>query len=1370
MKRLLLAVVWLSVFLLPVPALCQSSNASLSGTVTDSSDAILPGVSVTATNVATDVVNTTISNKSGVYNFPSLLPGTYTVAAELTDFQPYTYKDVKLGNAAQVRLNFQLQVGGVVTTVEVNVEADNILLESSSSTGEVLSENSVEALPQVNSNALDMVKVMSSYIPYNGNTVFFADNTTINGVSVGNLNIQRDGVQVNDVRFPTGVHAPTQINTDMVGELRLVQSPVDAEMGHGNSQIQILTKSGTNEFHGSLVWDFQNAGLDSNQWENNRSGVVPPWRNLHQYTISVGGPIIKNKTFFFALFNGQIARLRDSQNPLVLTNCARKGIFRYYDNWNNGRFGAATVSTGQVPTTAVVDFNGNPVIPATNPDGSDYTGALHLESVLGELTDTARNQLLEDPIDCSAYDFSAANHGLVDDSAWDPYRNGVDPTGYIDTFLSRMPDATSFESIGDGLNTAGGRWTRTTAGADNMYGIGEDNNRKQFNLKIDHNFNENHRISGSWSFEKGWADNNYPVWPKGYGGRTERQPQVLTLNFNSVFRSNFFNEILFGMSRTGTNGYQAMESPASRDAMLELLPQASGLPVIVSPGTQGAFFSVASSNIHGGRGALLGWSNQDTSPRWTFGDTLSWVKGKHTIKGGGTFYISGSKSSVWGTGWGYNTTPYAVGGNPSGLPVEGVDSTNLTGLTGNNNGNQLLAQNLLTFLAGSLQAIQQSRFINSTDDLESWNDPLTDPVKIRNMRKKEFAFFIKDDWKLTPELTLNLGLRYEYYGVPYLKNGLTAGLVGGGDALYGISGRNWSDAFWYYGPAREDLTELTFIGPGSEIPDQRIYKRDWNNFGPAVGFAWQVPWFGKGKTTLRGGYQLTYQDGDNLATVEGIIANPPGSAINAQYAASDTYLNLENMGDYIPVAPNAAPMLPIPVTDRSQTITVYDPDLVTPYIQNLTLSLTRSIGSKLTLDVRYIGTLSRKNVNNININIPNFLTNGLLEAFNVARYGWESNPEYAESAQLLDDIFAPVRGATSGAQYLRTLTRGSFGVQGRRMLANGDYQSLANLIDQWSNPSDARERGWLLREAGFSENFIVTNPQFNTVNLRTNRGTSNYHSMQVQLRMRPTTGISFQTSYTWSKNLGNLGGTPTDPRNIGWDYGLLNSDRRHTLNSYGTVELPLGPNRLFFSESSGVLARFLENWRMSWILNVSSGSPLDITAQNTLYGTGVPDLVGDFPFDSVGVYWENGAYRGNYFADLLTENTDPQCALLESGLQAQCTLKAVFDTEGNVILQNPEPGKLGSFGKARIFSPATWSLDMAMGKTVQIDETKSVEFRVDASNIFNHPQPGGSVGTSSTRLSFANPPDVNMNNAALFGDLGSKVGNRTFQGRLRINF
>ena len=992
MKKFIFALAWFFVCLLPVTALCQSSNANLSGTITDATNAIMPGVTVTATNIATGVVSTTISNNAGIYTFPNLMPGTYKVTADLTDFQPYTYTDVKLGNAVQVRLNFQLEVGGLANSVEVSVEVDNLLLETSSSTGEVLSQSSVEELPQVNSNALDLVKVMSSYIPVAGNAVFFANDTTINGVSVGNLNIQRDGVDINDVRFPTGVHAPTQINPDMVGELRLIQSPVDAEMGRGNSQIQVLTKSGSNKFHGGLAWDAQNSGLDSNQWQNNRNGVVPPWRNLHQYTISVGGPIIKNRTFFFALFNGQIARLRDSQNPLVLTPCARKGVYRYFDSWNNGNYSQATISTGQTPTIAVVDFAGHPVAPATNPDGTAHNGILRYASVFGPIL----NQPETD--DCSDFDPATDVNWS---STWDTYRKEVDPTGYIDYFLSLMPPATSFESIGDGLNTAGGRWTRSTAGADNMYGIGEDNNRKQINIKIDHQLSNNNKVSGSWSFEKGWADNNYPVWPEGYGGRTVRQPQVFTMNFTSTIRPTLYNEAIFGMSRTGTNGYFPLENPETGAELRSHLPEANGLPVVVSPGTRSAAFVVASSNFFGGRGGLLGWTNQDVSPRWTFGDTATWVKGKHTIKGGGVSHISGTKSSVYGTGWGYNANPYAIGGNAQGLAVQGINSTNMPGLTGTANaGNRLLAESLLTFLSGSLGGIQQAYFINSADDLSSWNDPLTEHQKTRDMRKNEIAFFVKDDWKVNKNLTLNLGLRYEYYGVPYLKNGLTAALVGGGDALYGISGRSWSEAFWNSGE-RADMTELTFVGPGSDNPDQRIYKKDLNNFGPAVGFAWQVPWFGKGKTTVRGGYQITYQNGDNLATVEGIIANPPGSILNARYAPSGSYLSLENMADVIPVIPSADPMKPIPFTDRSQVITVYDPNMVSPYIQNLTLSVTRSIGSKLTVDIRYIGTLSRKNISQINVNIPNFRTNGLLEAFNAARYGDDTNP----ATQLLNAYF-----------------------------------------------------------------------------------------------------------------------------------------------------------------------------------------------------------------------------------------------------------------------------------------------------------------------------------------------------------------------------
>src|SRR5437667_3300132 len=137
-------------------ALAQSSNARVSGTVNDATGAVLPGVEVTATNNATGVVSTALSNDAGAYNFASLLPGVYTISASLPSFQTQTYKDVQLGNAAQVRLNFALQVGQVATAVEVTATASQVLLESSSSVGNVLPEKQVMDLPLVSNNVLDL--------------------------------------------------------------------------------------------------------------------------------------------------------------------------------------------------------------------------------------------------------------------------------------------------------------------------------------------------------------------------------------------------------------------------------------------------------------------------------------------------------------------------------------------------------------------------------------------------------------------------------------------------------------------------------------------------------------------------------------------------------------------------------------------------------------------------------------------------------------------------------------------------------------------------------------------------------------------------------------------------------------------------------------------------------------------------------------------------------------------------------------------------------------------------------------------------------------------------------------------------------------
>src|SRR5947209_8302316 len=144
-------------FVLSTPAFAQSSNASLGGTVSDVTGALIPGVTVTATNTGTGIVNTVLSNETGTYQFPPLQPGTYKVSGELAGFRTQTYNEVVLGISQQVRLNFTLQVGGQAQTVEVSVAADTLIATTSASVGAVLPEYKVRDLPLATRNILDLV-------------------------------------------------------------------------------------------------------------------------------------------------------------------------------------------------------------------------------------------------------------------------------------------------------------------------------------------------------------------------------------------------------------------------------------------------------------------------------------------------------------------------------------------------------------------------------------------------------------------------------------------------------------------------------------------------------------------------------------------------------------------------------------------------------------------------------------------------------------------------------------------------------------------------------------------------------------------------------------------------------------------------------------------------------------------------------------------------------------------------------------------------------------------------------------------------------------------------------------------------------------
>ena len=1383
MRRLAVPVVLFSL-LLSAQAFGQSTNATVSGTVQDSSGALVPGVTVTATNNDTGVVTTVITNEAGAYNFASLLPGVYKVSASLPGFQTRTFTDVRLGNAERLRLNFTLTVGNLDTAVDVTAAADTLLTTSSSSVGGVLTQSRLESLPNVANNVMDFYRLIPGVtIQDNGVRGSFAG---LEGF--GTTNIQRDGVDASGgSRWTANALTATHMNPDLIGELKLVVSPVDAELGRGNAQLQFLTRSGSNRFRGSAVWNVRNSAFDANTWSNNNdvdpitgqwSPTAPDWHNVHNFVGSYGGPIVRNKTFFFVLYDQALVNIRTTQNPIVLTPCARNGIFRYFDGWNNGNSLQVKTQPGNAtPTIAVVDGVGNPQQPATSPTGTPFTGQLRYVSVFGAVTNIPTRA------DCS--------DAVVQGSPWDVNRTATDSTGFVSNLIGVMPSPNNYE-VGDGLNTAGHRWVRREKnGNESIFALDDEGlnrpdslARKQINLKIDHNFNQTHKLSGTYTYEHSYGVANFEPWPGGFRGQRSRRPQLLSVNFTSALASNLVNEFRSGMRRTGGNSFNGLEDPDNGAAAQAFFPNYGGYPTFIGLGTGQVNFQT--NQMLNSTSAY-----NDVTSQWSWADTLSWTRNVHTFKFGGELrrgYSLGKDAGI-----GTTSIPRAVGGDApnASIPTAAISGTNIPGLAGSaTSGNNQRMRNLLSFLAGSLNQVTQFYYMQDPNKLDAFESYLTYPQRVRDTHRNEFSVFFKDDWKVRTSLTLNLGIRWDYYGSIYDGFGMMPQAIGGGSAIFGVSGRGW-DGWWNPG-IRGELTSFEYVGPNSPNPDKSYFPNDYNNFGPAVGFAWQVPWFGEGKTTVRGGYQITY---NGLPSFNSLTQTQvtPGSTLAVNYqgdSGANAYLNLAKLPSLVPAPVTVQPMQPTPLTDRTQQVYIPAPDLVNPYVQNLTLSVTRSIRSNMTVDVRYLGVLGRKQWNaQLQINQPNYLTNGLKEAFDAVRAGGESAllDQIFNGINIAGNGFGPVGGTTGGvpqtaALHLRSDTRF------RTNLANGNYSGLADTLDLLNYvtsapgnaglpPIPALVNGAVLRYNGFPENFIRTNPQFGQAHMLASVNTNNYHSMSAAFTMRPTRGITLQSTYTWSKNfgiIGEVGRTYTDPRDRHADYALLSDTRIHDLRTNGTFELPFGSNRTFFSGTSGILARIIEDWSMSWIVNLNSGAPITVgtfsagVGRHSIYANGTPNVVG--PFDSQGqVTFPAGSNNGVYFMEGNYQSVrDPQCNAVTTlnNLRTACTLNAIAAAgSGQILLQNPMPGERGNLGMSSAFGPGRWRFDANLAKRVRISETKTLQFRLDATNVFNHPEPNFATGLNSALL------NINQANFGILSGATAKTNlRRQFQAQLRFTF
>jgi outer membrane receptor protein involved in Fe transport len=289
--------------LVPATGWAQLTRGTISGTIKDNTGALLPGVTVIITNNGTGVVRTAATNASGFYRAPALEPGTYTVKAELQGFKALENRDVPVLPSAEATVDFSLEVGGLTETIDVTARSEAVTLnKTNGSIGQTFTARQAAELPLPARNPVNLALLAPNVTSSVGQTTISA-----NGQRSRNNNFMIDGTDNNDV----SVTLPTvPVPPDSVAEFNVQTNPYNAEFGRNSgAQINIITKSGSNAFRGSAFDFYSDSDLNARDNLEKQSGATKPTPfEQHQWGAGLGGPIIRNRAFFYGLF--QNTRLR----------------------------------------------------------------------------------------------------------------------------------------------------------------------------------------------------------------------------------------------------------------------------------------------------------------------------------------------------------------------------------------------------------------------------------------------------------------------------------------------------------------------------------------------------------------------------------------------------------------------------------------------------------------------------------------------------------------------------------------------------------------------------------------------------------------------------------------------------------------------------------------------------------------------------------------------------------------------------------------------------------------------------------------------------------------------------------------------------
>lgn len=1247
----------------------QSGTTTITGSVTDSQGAVIAGATVKLINEEKGFSRTATTNESGAYTFSSVPPDTYKLEVEAPNFKKLVVSNVTALVDKPTTADVSLQAGNIAEVVNVSGEdITSIVNTQDASLGNNFVSRQITQLPIDSRNVAYLLSLQPGVTPEGA----------VVGGRKDQANITLDGIDVNDQQ--TGLDLDSneafasvlRVTPDSIEEFRVTTSNPDASKGRSaGAQVALLTKSGSNQWHGNLFEYHRNHIFTANDWFNNAAGNYGPndplvlsgrfaagdekvprpklIRNL--FGGSLGGPIVKDRFFFFYNYEGLREAKDQGVTQVVPLPSLGQGIITFRDNNNVLR----TLNVAQINS---LTSGGVPVVDV--------------------------NPLIL-PIFASA--------------------------------AARYP---SNIAGGDGLNTGGFRFNAPLP-------VKQNTHTAKFDWNITSDQTHQLSIRGNYQQDLFGRASAFPDTPP---ADRWSHPLGFVGTHTWLINSKLTNRFSYGLTRLAysNQGDSGENAITFRDIYTPLN------------------FTRTFSRLN---------------PTHNITDDITWIKGNHTWQFGTNIRIIRNKRTNLASAFDNGTTNFGFyPGSGSSLitPINEYLAANFGAGTSVGGAWIRSAQSSLAALLGRLNQYT-ANFVFDID-----GRPVSNTPTVREWATEEYDWYVQDSWKIRPNLTLNLGLRYGLSRPVYETQGFQAAPNIPLDVYFqrrreaAFNGQNYTE-----------LLTVDTAGPANGKPD--FYEWDKNNFQPRISVAWQPNFsdtslwgkiFGSGNSAvIRGGFAMTNDYFGQQLAVQFDAANTlgfvsryttPANTFNITTNPAPLFTGFGQTISNLPgVVPPTSLVFPLqqPPNNARRIESSIDRGVKSPVNYSWNLTYGRELPKKMYVEASYIARLARNLLATRDVMTPNNIRDPL------SGIDWYTEASRLEILKRANTPVAQVAGSAYwdnlyGAGTLATLFAG-FGCSAAGLNnAQAVYQTAQNCIgdNDWSDMQNVLDN--------FSGRRLFYQSQYGALDSFGTIAKSNYHGAAFSLRQR-LSNLTWDLNYTFAKSLDDTSGLQTagtfggafilNPLRQEDNYGPSDFDMRHIMNFNAVWQLPIGRGHRWLSDTNSIVNGIIGGWQVSTIIRYNSGEPIGTT--NKFFDNA--GWITNWNIKSAMVQTQP-IETGTYF---LSNGAPP--SLFADPLQAYKSFRS------------PLPGETGDRNKLRF--PAYYSADIGLQKSFGMpwSEGHKVNIKWEVFNITNTPI---FTGPFSLRAMGYNPPAFTGSTAPTgFGQFtGINGDKRVMQFAFRYDF